>query len=246
MIKHMIKREKKVVVSALSTSFGVTEETIRRDLEKLENEGVLTRTFGGAVLNAENQREGIHFYQRASINIEEKQKMAIAFSDILKDKVTIAADASTSVMEAVKLIRNSRDITLLTTSTAVFHELGSTEINILSTGGIFNQNTLSLQGEATKDNVRKYHVDILLISCNGIDMEKGVMDSKETEAEVKKVMLGQASEVALFADHTKFDRIAFTHLLDWDRIDYLVTDRLPNENWVKFCEKNKIQLVYLA
>lgn len=244
MIRNTIKTEKKVIVSELSTSFGVTEETIRRDLEKLEKEGLLTRTFGGAVLNTDNQREGIHFYRRAAIQVEEKRKMAAAFSDILKDKVTIAADASTSVMEAVKQIRDSRDITLLTTSTAVFHELSDTEINILSTGGVFNRNTLSLQGAVAKENARKYHVDILLISCKGIDIEKGAMDSKEAEAEVKKVMLNQAGEVALFADHTKFDKTAFTHLSDWDRIDYLVTDQKPQDEWVKFCEENRIRLVY--
>lgn len=65
-----------MAVSELSGLFSVTEETIRRDLEKLESEGILNRTFGGAVLNIENQREGIHFYQRATINLTEKRKMA--------------------------------------------------------------------------------------------------------------------------------------------------------------------------
>ena len=144
LIKKILQTEKKVVVAELSTSFGVTEETIRRDLEKLENEGVLTRTFGGAVLNIENQREGIHFYQRAGINIQEKRKMAALFENILRSKSTIAADASTSVMEVVKLIKNVRDVTLLTTSTVMLHELANTDITILSTGGVLNRSTLSL------------------------------------------------------------------------------------------------------
>lgn len=244
LIKNMIQTEKKVVVSELSSIFGVTEETIRRDLEKLENEGILTRTFGGAVLNIENQREGIHFYQRAGIHIEEKKKMAIAFAPMLKDKVTIAADASTTVMEVVKLIPNSRDVTILTTSTAIFNEMANTDIHILSTGGAFNRSTLSLQGSVAKENVKKYHVDLLLISCKGIDMEHGIMDSKETEAEVKKTMSGQAREVALFADHSKFDKRAFAHLLDFTEINYLVTDRKPDDRWVRFCESNQITLVY--
>lgn len=244
LIKNMIQTEKKVVVSELSSIFGVTEETIRRDLEKLENEGVLTRTFGGAVLNIENQREGIHFYQRAGIHIEEKRKMAIAFAPFLKDKLTIAADASTTVMEVVKLIPNSRDVTLLTTSTAVFNEMANTDIHILSVGGVFNRSTLSLQGTMAKENIKKYHVDLLLISCKGLDMEYGIMDSKEAEAEVKKTMSEHAREVALFADHSKFDKRAFAHLLDFGDIDYLVTDKKPDDRWVEFCERNHITLVY--
>lgn len=244
LIRKMVQTQKKVVVSELSAAFGVTEETIRRDLEKLENEGVLNRTFGGAVLNVENQREGIHFYQRSGIHLEEKRKMAILFEHILRHKTTIAADASTSVMEAAKLIRDSRDVTLLTTSTVMPHELANTDINIISTGGIFNRSTLSLQGKIARDNIRKYHVDILLISCKGIDRNKGVMDSKEAEAEVKKVMLEQANEVALFVDHSKFDKTAFVHLSDWEQIDYLITDCKPDEQWVEFFQEKGIQLIY--
>lgn len=244
LIRQIVLTEKKVTVSGLSTSFGVTEETIRRDLEKLENEGMLTRTFGGAVLNVQNVRDGIHFYKRAGICIEEKRKMAVAASGLLQGKATIAADASTSVMEAVKLIKNSRDITLLTTSTAIFHELADTDINILSTGGVFNRSTLSLQGVVAKENIKKYHVDILLISCKGIDMEAGVMDSKEPEAEVKKIMIEQAREVALFVDHTKFNEKAFVPLTGFENIDYLITDRKPDNKWISFCRQNQIELVY--
>lgn len=243
-IRQIIQAEKKVAVSSLSHSFSVTEETIRRDLEKLENEGILTRTFGGAVLNVQAQREGIHFYKRAGIRVEEKRKMAVVASELLQGKYTIAADASTTVMEAVKLIKNSRDITLLTTSTAVFQEMAGTDINILSTGGVFNRSTLSLQGAVAKENIKKYHVDILLISCKGIHMEKGVMDSKEPEAEVKKLMIEQAREVALFADHSKFNQTAFAPLTDFAHIDYLITDQKPEDKWIQFCEKNQIKLVY--
>lgn len=244
LIRQMIQTEKKVTVSSLSTSFGVTEETIRRDLEKLENEGILTRTFGGAVLNVQMQREGIHFYKRANIRLEEKRKMAVVSTKLLEGKATIAADASTTVMEAVKLIKNSRDINLLTTSTAVFQEMANTDINILSTGGVFNRSTLSLQGAVAKENIKKYHVDILLISCKGIHIEKGVMDSKEPEAEVKKIMMEQAREVALFADHSKFNETAFAPLTGFDKIDYLITDQKPENKWIEFCKKNQVKLIY--
>ncbi|MDD3403222.1 MAG: DeoR/GlpR family DNA-binding transcription regulator [Hespellia sp.] len=244
LIQQKLKRENKVVVSELSNQFQVTEETIRRDLDRLEKEGVLTRTFGGAVLNEAPQKDGIHFYQRAAIHLAEKRRMAEAFSDILSTKITIAADASSTVMEALKLLRDSSDITVLTTSTEVFRELAHTNINVISTGGTFNKSSLSLRGQIAKDNIRKYHVDILLISCKGVDLEKGVTDSNEGEAIVKKVMVQQASEVALFADHYKLNKTAFTHLLDLDDIDYLITDQKPDENWIRFCGENHIKLVY--
>ena len=246
LIQSKILIDNKVVVSELSAEFGVTEETIRRDLEKLENEGILTRTFGGAVLNMAAQMGGIHFYKRAATHLAEKKMMAEAFRPFLRGKTTIAADASSTVMEALKLLDDSQEITVLTTSTEIFRELAHTNINVISTGGVYQKSALSLQGQVAKDNIKKYHVDIVLLGCKGLDLEMGATDSIEGEANVKKVMREQGTEAALFVDHSKFDRKAFTRLLDWNEIDYLVTDQKPEEKWVQVCEENKIKLVYPA
>ena len=144
-IREQVKNEKKVTVSELSKIYKVTEETIRRDLEKLEKEGFLTRTFGGAVLNSASQKEHIHFYKRTSINQKEKAKIAQLFKEVLDQKRTIAADASTTVMEAIRLLKANRNITVLSSSTEIFREMTGSEIHILSTGGVFNEDSLSLQ-----------------------------------------------------------------------------------------------------
>lgn len=243
MIRQQLKADKKVTVSNLSRTYQVTEETIRRDLEKLEAEGFLTRTFGGAVYNQSVQKENVHFYKRAAMNIEEKKKIASASFDFLKDKNTLATDSSTTVMEAVKLLKD-KDLTILSASTEIFRELGDTNIRIISTGGMFNKKTLSLQGQVAKDTVQRYHVNIALISCKGLDLEKGVTDTNESEAEVKKCMIRQAKEVALLVDHTKFGRTAFAHLLDFEDIDYLVTDERPDDEWIQLCREKNIQLIY--
>ena len=85
-IREQVKNEKKVTVSELSKIYKVTEETIRRDLEKLEKEGFLTRTFGGAVLNSASQKEHIHFYKRTSINQKEKAKIAQLFKGSIRSE----------------------------------------------------------------------------------------------------------------------------------------------------------------
>ena len=224
-IREQVKNEKKVTVSELSKIYKVTEETIRRDLEKLEKEGFLTRTFGGAVLNSASQKEHIHFYKRTSINQKEK-------------------DASTTVMEAIRLLKANRNITVLSSSTEIFREMTGSEIHILSTGGVFNEDSLSLQGNLAKENIRRYHVDLALLSCKGLDMDKGIMDSSEREADVKTEMVKQALEVALLADHTKFERTAFVQFLDWDQVTYLVTDERPSDQWVEFCKEKEITLIY--
>lgn len=244
LIKQQIKKEKKVSVSELSKLYKVTEETIRRDLEKLEAEGIITRTFGGAVLNNNIVLDNIHFYKRADINSEEKRKIAINFYDILNTKSTIATDSSTTVMEAVKLVKDNGELTILSVSTEIFRELSDSNIRVISTGGVFNKKTLSLQGQVAKENISRYHVDIALISCKGLDMEKGAMDTNDNETEVKRCMIKQAKEVALLVDHTKFNKTVFAHLVDLDEIDYLVTDKEPTQEWVRFCKEKNIRLIY--
>ena len=149
MIREQVETEKKVTVANLSQFHNVTEETIRRDLEKLEAEGFLVRTFGGAVLNNAILPDNVYFRDRVTINIEEKRKIAISFYDILKEKLSIATDSSTTVMEAVKLLKGKEE-TILSVSTEIFSELWNTDIKFISTGGIFNRNTLSLQGRVAK------------------------------------------------------------------------------------------------
>lgn len=243
-IKQMVANDKKVAVSNLSSIFQVTEETIRRDLEKLEDEGFLTRTYGGAVFNTTVLSDHIHFHKRAKSFFEEKQIIARNALPFIDNKHTLAADSSSTAMELLKLLKERNDLTLLTNSAEAFHELAQSDINVVSTGGELNKNTLSLQGRITKEIISRYHVDIMVMSCKGLDMKSGALDSNEAEAEIKKTMIRQATEVALLVDHSKFDRKAFVQLIDLSHINYIITDKAPAAEWIAFCKQNNIQLVY--
>ncbi|HJA11953.1 MAG TPA: DeoR/GlpR family DNA-binding transcription regulator [Candidatus Mediterraneibacter merdipullorum] len=242
-IRQTVQTEKKVTVSDLSRICRVTEETIRRDLDKLEADGIVTRIHGGAIWNEGAQKEGIHFYRRLGRHLREKQEIARKTAKLLEGKTTVIADSSTTVVEALKIIPESQEITIVTNSTEVFREFQQSSFNIISTGGEFNRKSLSLQGQLAKSNIEKYNVDLALISCKGLSIEKGVLDSNESEAEMKKAMLAQAQEVALLADYSKFGQSAFVHLIDLDRVNYLITDRMPDEEWVRYCREHGIQLI---
>ena len=243
-IRQTVQTQKKVSVGELSRICRVTEETIRRDLDKLEADGVVTRVHGGAIWNEGAQKEGIHFYRRLSKHLREKQEIARKVSVLLEGKNTIIADSSTTVVEALKLLPQSQDITIVTNSTEVFREFQQSAFNIISTGGEFNKKSLSLQGQLAKSNISNYNVRLALISCKGLSMEKGALDSNESEAEIKKAMLAQAEEVALLADHSKFDQSAFVTLIDLSEVNYIITDEKPSDEWVNYCEEQGINLIY--
>lgn len=243
-VREKVKTDGKVIVSELSQLYGVTEETIRRDLEKLEAEGILTRTFGGAILNLAPQNDQLHFYKRASTNIEEKKIIGKLVVELLKNKSTIVSDASTTVMEAMKQLRTYSSYTVLSSSTEIFRELGDSKMKLISTGGIFNPSSLSLYGSHTKEVIDKFYPDVALISCKGLSETGLITDSSEEEADTKYIMIQQAKEVFLLVDHTKFGKIGFVKFADFSNIDCLITDAEPEEKWKELCRKYGVSLIW--
>lgn len=157
---------------------------------------------------------------------------------------TLMADNSTTVMEAMKLLKNKNNITTITFSAQIFQELDGAEMRVISTGGRYDEDTLSFQGNLAIDSISKYNVDVAFLSCKGLSFEGGLMDSTEGEAFLKSEMAKRANTVVLLADHTKFDQTAFVNFLSIDKLDYLITDEKPDDKWVDYCNENDIKLIY--
>lgn len=242
--KQMAINERNVYVSKLSEKFKVTEETIRRDLVKLEAQGILTRTHGGAVLNYDKMSECKPFYNRLEINIENEKYIAEKTVEFIEEGIAIMADCSSTVLEALKLVRYRNDVTVLTNSISVLQELSQSELNIISTGGSVNPKSLSFQGSITQDIIKKYNVDIALVSCKGMDISKGILDVNETEAEIKRTMIKQAKKVILLVDNTKFYSISLVKLSDYDDIDYIITDKKPRDEWMNLLNLHNVEIIY--
>ncbi len=243
-IRHTIKQEKKVSVAELSIEYAVTEETIRRDLDKLENEGLITRTFGGAVLNMEKVTENIDYLRRAQTNRDEKVIIGQLVAEEISTKITIGADASSTVMEAIALLQDRSDVTVLTNSVKIIRELDQASINIISTGGIVNRKTFSMQGNFVRRVLNDYYVEVVLISCKALEIDGGVFDSNDEEAELKKVLISRGQKVILLVDHTKFNKVAFVKVLDLDQLDMVITDQEPEEDWKRIFKEKNIKLKY--
>ena len=249
-IRQKVETEGEVFVSDLSRIYNVTEETIRRDLEKLKNDGIITRTFGGAVLNTTPQNDRVHFFKRKGINLEGKKKIAKLLVDKFIGVNTMMIDNSTTVLEAVKLFKDNENLTAITFSAQIFQELDTCKMKLVSTGGLYDEKTRSFYGKPAKEAMKKYNVDLVLLGCKGLDMERGITDSSEGDMISpssmlrSKPMASRAECVVLLADHSKFNHTAFVNFLDWDRIDYLITDEKPSQEWLEFCEQMKIKLMY--
>lgn len=243
-IMEKLQNEKKVVVSALSKSFGVSEETIRRDLEKLENEGLVTKSYGGAVLK-ENTNIDLPFNVRKNRNVEKKLKIADLMAERISDGELLMLDASSTAVFIAKKIKDRKNMTIITNSIEITLDLADMhDWHVLSTGGIVKEGSLALVGPHTDQMIKCFHVDKAIVSCKGLDMEKGFTDSNEMHAETKKTMFTSANEKILAIDSTKFDRISFTKIGDLEDIDLVITDKYPGDQWMALFDKMGIECIY--
>jgi len=182
-------------------------------------------------------------FERQRHNVEAKRSIAVKAAELIRSRETIIADASTTVLEALRTVSEESGLTVVTNSSKICDGSIDVSFHLISTGGIYNRESLSFQGEPALETVRRYHVGLAVLSCKALDLGKGVMDSYESEAVVKRVMVAQADEVAILADHSKFDRAAFLRLMGFEGLSYIVTDKEPAPAWHDFCKERGISLI---
>lgn len=244
LILEKLQDEKKVVVSELSELFAVSEETIRRDLDKLEKEGLAVKSYGGAVLN-ENSGLDMPFNIRKKKNMKGKQKIAEIIEGLIKDGDHIILDPSTTAVSIVKALRGKKRLTIITNSIEVLVELADmTGWDIISSGGTLKENYLALVGPRAMQGIDVFNADKVILSCKGIDMKKGVTDANEMFSQVKQTMLNSAAQKILAVDYTKFNNIAFSQICDIVDIDLIVTDEKPSDAWMEYFKEKGIACLY--
>ena len=244
LILEKLQEERKVVVGELSQQFGVSEETIRRDLEKLEKEGLATKSYGGAVLN-ESTSIDMPFNVRKKANTVGKQKVAELAAQLIRDGEHIMLDASSTSVFIAKAIKDKSHLTVITNSIEILIELSDvSDWNIICAGGSLREGYLALVGPKTVDGIGNFNADKAFFSCKGMDMERGITDGNEMFSQVKQVMMRSAKETILAVDSSKFGRVAFSKMCDLKEMSAIITDKKPDDEWMEFFERNGIKCWY--
>lgn len=245
-IRTLINEKQAIKVHELSELFGVTEETIRRDLEKLEQEGILKRTYGGAmrVKLQEKEDEELPIEWRAKENLLDKTQLAKALVQTFKSGEIIMLDASTTSLEIAKALSRKEELTIITNAISIMTILSEYKnIQVIASGGIVRKNSLSLIGPTAKESIKNYYADKAIISCKGVDLIRGIMDSNELEIEIKKTMMAAAKETILAVDTHKFGARALYQLGPLEAVQGICTNKSLPKVWQDFCEEHHIQQI---
>ncbi|MFT3984551.1 MAG: DeoR/GlpR family DNA-binding transcription regulator [Lachnospiraceae bacterium] len=244
LILEKLQEEKRVVVGELSQLYGVSEETIRRDLDKLDKDGLATKSYGGAVIN-ENTSIDMPFNVRKKWNVTGKQKIAELVAGLINDGEHIILDASTTAVFIAKAIKQKSGLTVITNSIEIIIELSDvSDWNIISSGGSLKEGYLALVGPHAIEGLTAYNVEKAIMSCKGIDIDKGITDGNEQFSQAKQTMLKSAKQSIFAIDSSKFEEVAFSKICDVAQADIIVTDEKPDERWLGFLEKAGVKCLY--
>jgi|CXWL01.1.fsa_nt_gi DeoR/GlpR family transcriptional regulator of sugar metabolism len=212
-----------VRVASLALELTVTQETIRRDLERLDAEGKLVRTHGGAMA-VETDRRELPLDVRETINLDKKRAIARrAVREIVAGDV-IGMDASSTAHELAKIIPDI-PITVVTNSIPVATALlNRPAVRVILTGGILDRASMSLVGPLAEHSLERFHVQKLFLSCRGVDLARGLSVAADEHAGIKRRMIDLADQALLLIDSTKFDVRSVEFFAPLDELDAVVTD----------------------
>ena len=241
-IMELLRENGSVMVNDLSRDFGVTLETVRRDLEKLEQMEQVRRTHGGAVLY-EDASLDLSLEKRSGLNTEGKIAIAKKAVKLIRTGDAIFLDSSTTSFYLSKVIKELKDITVITNNLLIVNELQTCDkIKVISTGGTLDMRNLSFVGEISLRNIEdNFFANKVFFSCKGVTAEQGMMESNDVEYQIKSAMLRNSKQKICIADESKFNTVAFIKLAEFSDIDYFITDKTPDEKMKKILKKNKVE-----
>ncbi|MCD9877111.1 DeoR/GlpR family DNA-binding transcription regulator [Streptomyces guryensis] len=207
-------------VTDLSARLGASAATVRRDLLKLEEDGLLTRVHGGAVI----EEDPAPFAEAAEAQVPQKDAIAAEAAMMIEEGQSVILDSGTTVHRLARRLHGRR-ITVITNNLGVYDELVQDEnVELMLLGGMVIRESRMLDGFLAEDNLRQVHADWLFMGACGVRAGGQVMDTTVAEVPARRVMIAAADKVALLADSAKFPGTGMVKICDPEDLDLVVTD----------------------
>ncbi|MFQ6067485.1 MAG: DeoR/GlpR family DNA-binding transcription regulator [bacterium] len=241
-ILQKIKFRRAVKVSELSKLFNVSEMTIRRDLEKLSDQGLIERVYGG-VLSIDGTALEPTFQEKETVNVEEKRRIGKMGASIIKEGDTVCLGPGTTIMQIIKNLGKKR-ITALTNTLNIAFELSKlSTVRLFVIGGELRLGSYAMVGPETEEYLHRFYVDKFFVGVNGFSIEHGLTIPNPSEAAVYRAMIKQSRETIVVADYTKLESVSFAKIVDIQCVDKLITDSGVYEKYVQQLQEREIEVI---
>ncbi|WP_245954440.1 DeoR/GlpR family DNA-binding transcription regulator [Paenibacillus flagellatus] len=238
-IWNMIQREGEVKLSELRAKYAVTEMTIRRDLEKLEQLGLVRRTFGGAIPVTPD----VSLQERHTVSPEEKAAIGIAAAALVRPNQAIFIDGGTTTLQLAKQMKPDASVTVVTNALNVAAILLDKGFHTIVAGGMLLEKTGSMVGPIAMSTLGTMAFDQSFLGTTGITLEHGFSNSNSLEAELKREAMRRSGQVNVLADASKFGETFLHSFAGYADVDRIVTDRWPPEPFVQAADPAGVEIV---
>lgn len=216
--------EGRVRVRDLSKALGISQITIRKDLDHLQSKGLLQRSHGGALPAQPGALFDPSLQEKEKSHHSEKERIAAAAAEIVKEGQCVMLDSGTTTTAVAHALKKFSHLTVITNAVNIAAELTGTNFEVILTGGILRKNSFSLVGPLAEDMLAEMHADILFLGVDGLDVEVGLTTPNLLESRVNRAMVSGAAKVVAVCDSTKFNRRSLSRIVPVTAIHHVITD----------------------
>ena len=221
-IEQKVKRLGRVSVNELAEEYGVSTMTIRRDLARLEQEGLVTVEYGGAILKQRSLVE-TDMNQKQEEFQEEKRRIAKAALAFVRDGDSIFVDAGTTACEVARLLNQRKGLQIMTNSLLAANVLAANSENRLTMcPGEYRALSMAFMGQMMDEFLESFRFDVLFLGVEGV--QDGIYVPNENDGTTKRKLIQQANTVVCLADHSKFGQAFHYRIAGLEQVDHLITD----------------------
>ena len=240
-IMEVARKSRRILVDDLAQHFGVTPQTIRKDLNDLCDRGFLQRVHGGAVLSSGVANFG--YEARRELAAEEKHRIGVKAASLVPDNCSLLINIGTTTEQVAMALQGRHGILAITNNINVVNILSRTpEIDVIVAGGIVRRADGGVVGEAAVDFIRQFKVDFAVIGASAIDEDGSLLDYDYREVKVAQAIIQNSRHTILVADGMKFERTAPVRIGHISQIDSFVTDGPLPKELARICHENEVRV----
>jgi DeoR family glycerol-3-phosphate regulon repressor len=240
LLQHVHERNSSTV-DELAVHLDVTVQTVRRDVQRLSESGLLARFHGGVRL-PNSTIENIAHHQRESLHAEGKRRIAQAVARAVPNDCSLLINIGTTTEAIAKALLHHTGLRVITNNINVAAILSRNQnCEVIVAGGVVRPRDHGIVGEATVDFIRQFKVDIALIGISGIESDGSLRDFDYREVKVSQAIISHAREVWLATDVSKFNRPAMVRVAELGQIDRLFTDAIPPDPFPDLLSHAQVQ-----
>ena len=238
----LASQEGYVSVENLAETFEVTQQTIRRDINNLCDQELLTRTHGGAFYSS--RVHNVAYSSRKSLASDEKKEIANAVAAIIPDNSSIVINIGTTTEQVAQSLLSHQGLKVITNNINIVNIFSqSNDAEVWLAGGKVRNSDCAVIGKNTADFIRQFKLDYAVVGVSAIDNDGSLMDFDYEEVLVSKAIFEHCRKLILVADNFKFDRTAPMLIGNISEIDILVTNIQPSPEIINICNNNNVEII---